>query len=508
MKKSNVILQTAIASALLAIVGVANATSISTAAPAFASELFKGSTPNATTITLASTGILASTAVPANSTVTVMVKLNGGIFTALPTITAVAGTTYSALTLGSTTSATATAGTNTDVAYFQIANGANAYGVGGLMATLTGITVNNAAANLGAATPVPVTATATVYVGAAPAGFANGSALPTANIFDATSAATNVATSVAGVTPAVAASSAFPFNTFGIAETAKIDLTATPTSAAFTTAGTNSGVANLIDLGAMNFTDGTAKQVDGATAYTMASQAPATGLTTTITAPAGFFAALGTTGTLTLNTAPGCGAGTNVGGAASTVFATPAAAAAATSIAIPTTALPASATNYYVCMNLPAISATSVALVPGTPTLAATLAHTVTTTDSNESIAATPLYALTTNGQTYNVRNYVPAAATGYQTFVRVINTGSVSAAVSVALIDDATGKVGTSGVLGTLAPGAAVNFTPAQIEKVTGAVSVTSRPRLQITAPTNGINVQTFLALPSGDITDMTGAQ
>jgi len=124
------------------------------------------------------------------------------------------------------------------------------------------------------------------------------------------------------------------------------------------------------------------------------------------------------------------------------------------------------------------------------------------------SLASTPLQALALNGASYDVRNYVPAGAVGYVTYIRVINTGSLSASVSAAQVNETTGVAGVAGVLGTVAAGAAVNYTSTQVETAVGAVAATARPRIRITAPTNGLEVQTFLAQPNGTISDMTGAQ
>ena len=123
--------------------------------------------------------------------------------------------------------------------------------------------------------------------------------------------------------------------------------------------------------------------------------------------------------------------------------------------------------------------------------------------------AAVTLQALSTNGATYDLRNYVPAAVTGYSNFVRVINTSTGTVTLTVARIDPATGVVGTAGTVGTIVGRGATTFTPAQIETAAGgAFTSTDRPRLRFTATGGTLQVQSMLAQPNGTITDANGAQ
>jgi len=502
MKRRNEILQTAVAAVFLAAAGSASAaTALSVTSVKYAAEQFAGTTPYAAAVgpTLS---VVTGTAIPSGSIITVEVELGGGVFAAAQTgvtstapaanevdFTTGAAATVPTCSMGSTTVGVTTAAAGV-VAPTTTASNANvitcsvtttaAIGIGGTVMTVTTPSLNAAAL---ASTSATVTANATILVGTHTAPV--GAAVPTSGTLEAASGATTIATSAQGITLAGAAGTA-----------GKIDLTATPVASAFTGAYSTT----VVDLGSVKATNGTAKLVsDGTSAYSIVASKT---LVATVTAPAGFFAALKTTGTITLNDTT-CGGATL---ATSSTFVTSAAAAAATTVST-VAATPTTGVAYHVCMTIPASGTTSVPLVPGTPTLTATLGS-AAAQDSAESLASTALWPLAYNGSTYDVRNYVPAAATGYNTFVRVINTGSVSAAISVAKIDDATGTVGTAGQLGTLPAGATANYSPAQIEAVTGAIASTSRPRLRITAPTNSLNVQTFLALPSGDITDMTGAQ
>jgi alpha-tubulin suppressor-like RCC1 family protein len=112
----------------------------------------------------------------------------------------------------------------------------------------------------------------------------------------------------------------------------------------------------------------------------------------------------------------------------------------------------------------------------------------------------------------YAVRSYVPAANAvgGYTGFIRVINIGTTASPIQATLIDDATGVAGASGQLtASLPAGAAVTFTAQQIEAALGAsVNPASRPRISITAVSVPLEVQSFMANPSGTVTQIGDAQ
>lgn len=112
---------------------------------------------------------------------------------------------------------------------------------------------------------------------------------------------------------------------------------------------------------------------------------------------------------------------------------------------------------------------------PYLSTIASTLpsigGHTVATT----SVAAANTYQLINNGAMVLLHSYLPnslAKASGVQSYVRVVNTSNTSAAVSVAVYDDAAGTLGTAAVLGTIAAHASTTFTSAQVEAATGAIA------------------------------------
>jgi len=91
------------------------------------------------------------------------------------------------------------------------------------------------------------------------------------------------------------------------------------------------------------------------------------------------------------------------------------------------------------------------------------------TSYSDEVVAAFDGYALTTNGQTKDVSRYIPVAAIGYTSFVRVINTGTVDAAVTGQFVNE-DGTTSASGVIvATLKAGGSKTLTSTEIETAMG---------------------------------------
>jgi hypothetical protein len=265
-------------------------------------------------------------------------------------------------------------------------------------------------------------------------------------------------------------------------ETQKVDLLATTPGSRFTAPGAASSNANTnvtINLGSVTFTDnsGTQAITDGATDYTTTLRGTADTIAGTVT---GSFKASSTMTLASNNTCTTAltagGTGTLNSGLTTFTF------SGATLTTAPN----------FICLTVPT---TSTAIPLGTPT--ASFTFTKTTTTDSATTASGNLYTLAYHGSQVDVRNYVPAALvpSGFTQYVRVINTGTVSADVSAAVIDDTTGVVGTSSVIITgLASGASKTMSATDIEAVLGSVTSTKRPRLRITAPTNGMDVQSFV--------------
>lgn len=319
---------------------------------------------------------------------------------------------------------------------------------------------------------------------------------------DPVAAAVTLAVSTQAITGAVQKSSDFVAAAAPLVrvEGAKINLGATPPGTNFAVSGsaTTNTASNIINFGSVTFSDNASvvPTVLAGTAYTLATAVPATGLEVTLTPDAGKTFPVGST----VNLYSDAACTTAVGTASAALDAT----TAATAVKVVSTAAPATKTPVYVCLTLKAAPITAVnAATPVTPTISAVLKKTVAT-DASNSIAAAAGYALGYNGSLVDVTNYVPAGVTGWTQFLRVVNTGGQTAAVSAAVIDEVTGVAGTAvQVIPSLAAGAVKNLTAAELEAAVGAVDATKRPRIRFTAPTTGMNVQNMLFTPNGSFTN-----
>jgi len=507
VNKHNLILSTAIAMAFGLTVSAANAGSLAPAVAGgtlFAAENMgstttatTGITPGAMTYTVGTTnGIV----INAGGVIYFAVRLTSGTFASAPLLATVTGTALAVGGAGNGVVSNSILSTDKTTAMFAITYTAGVtLGVGSTLVytpaalQVTGVNASLAAAggsvtataSLSAITPVIVAPSLTTSPN-------TGTAQP-ADV-DGPAGSAVIAKSAQAITTAI---SALP------SDTAKIDLTATPPSSLYTVStGTPIATTGITALGSVTFTNATTtpNQYDGATGYTIAAALAGVG-----------------SGVTKIVVTPGTGQAFPVGAvlsydATDATCATPTGALAAFTAATSVTAATLTVANagvttavpIYVCMTAP--SATNVA-TPITPSITATLTG-VVATDAKDTATGTG-YALGYNGSQYDVRNYIPAAAAGYTSFVRVINTGAVSATVSVAVIDPVLGTAGTAAALTTLAPGAATTFSSTQIEAVTPAIASTTRPRLRFTAPTNGLNVQSFvLTNANGNFSDTTGAQ
>ena len=111
-------------------------------------------------------------------------------------------------------------------------------------------------------------------------------------------------------------------------------------------------------------------------------------------------------------------------------------------------------------------------------------------------------------GQSVDVNSYVPAAAVGHTSFIRIINTGSKASTITVADIDDTTGTVSPASLLvSSLPAGGAVTLTSTAIEAALGrSPAASARPRLRING-TQTLSVQFFLLQPGGAYNEMSNA-
>ena len=280
----------------------------------------------------------------------------------------------------------------------------------------------------------------------------------------------------------------------------RIDLSATPPGSIFTvTPGVALGSATFVNnAGIQNVRAGAGAD------YTLANGNGGvnTGAVFTITPGAGAFP-IGST--LSLNSAQDCAGGTTVVSTGSGIVAFTAV-TAVTAKTLTTGVAVVNNTPTFVCLSAPSAGNTA---TPITPMLTVDVTE-ASATDLIDNATGTG-YALGFNGSQVDVKTYYPASLSifGYQSFIRIINTGSAAAVVSGAYIAENTGVAGTSFPLtGSIAAGGAVVVTGAQIANVLGNIGSADRPRLRLTAPTNSLVVQYYLQNPGGTITEISSSQ
>ena len=355
-------------------------------------------------------------------------------------------------------------------------------GVGGTL-TLGASNVNGA---LGLATGTPVTVSGLVSTGASGAGV----------VLEAASAAGNILTSSLAVNGVAASSSTFS----PTAESVKIDLSpAVPANAGkVLTSGGLAGNTAIENVGSVTFTNSNtaALELTGVTAVAVANAtAFAATSTYTLSLVSGSFTAGVSYALASAADCTGAVASTQAPVATSVTGST-------TSITLSSAVRPTTGTPVYICATFPAATIT-----PYQPSVAATL-DAASTSFIAKSVSATPLYTLTNNGQVVDVQNYIPSAVSGYIQTIRIINTGTVAATPTIALISEA-GVVGTAVSVGTSIPaGGALKLTQATVESLLGAQVSSARPRIRITAATNGMKVQSFFNNANGAYTNLSGIE
>lgn len=496
MKKRNLVTRTAIASAVLFLSATANAGSMVGTNVNFAAENFGPSiiatasiTPSIITYSMSS-----STTVAASGTIIFVIRLTGAKFAATPVASSF---TYAGASLG-TKSSSINAGAITlsnDGATLALTVSNNTgsstnLGVGAFTYTPAAGDV----INVGSLGTVGATVSATASVT---------TAAQTASTLDSTNA---IPSSIDGATPTVVIATSVSAISASVsalpAYTNKIDLTVSPAATDYVLRAT--GVNDGISLGSVTFLTTAGRKNLGATAdYTLAagSGGAAASATILVTPNAGQSFPVGSVLSYDI-TSTGCIAANQKG--ALTAFTALTNSTAKTLVV--TSGNLTTATPIFVCMTKPSTGNTA------TPITATLLGSTVPSASADAATSVTGVgYAVSFNGSSKDVRTYVPASATGYSSSIRIINSGTVSAAVSGAFVDPVTGLAGSNVVvIPSLAAGAASTLTSAQIEAAIGgtAPAATARPRLRFTAPTNSLEIQSFILSPNGTFSDVTGAQ
>ncbi|GAB3259977.1 hypothetical protein [Chitinimonas naiadis] len=128
------------------------------------------------------------------------------------------------------------------------------------------------------------------------------------------------------------------------------------------------------------------------------------------------------------------------------------------------------------------------------------------------SIADTNMFKLDYNGGVVRVSNFVGSdfASAGYQGFLRVVNSGSKAADISVAAYDPATGVLGTSAVVITALPaGASATVSTKDVETKLGTAFTGGVWRtLQVTGKTESLDAASLVVDPRGGLTNVSSIQ
>ena len=113
------------------------------------------------------------------------------------------------------------------------------------------------------------------------------------------------------------------------------------------------------------------------------------------------------------------------------------------------------------------------------------------------------------NGAQVDVRSYVPSATLGYTSVVRVINNSATAAPVTGQwLYQD--GTMGAAATLISSLPGhGSQSLSSAQVEAAIGVPAAVgaNRPRLRLISASTGLQAQSLIVNPSGDIATLHGA-
>jgi len=133
-----------------------------------------------------------------------------------------------------------------------------------------------------------------------------------------------------------------------------------------------------------------------------------------------------------------------------------------------------------------------------------TLAATVVTPTlmAGESVSTTNLYNLASNGAQVDVRVMTTSGTTGWNTVLRIINTGAVAAPVTAQYLPaDGTAGPAAAVIVTSLAAGATAMLSAAQIETALGVTlpSTGNPPRIRVSAPTDSLRVQAWVQTPNG---------
>ncbi len=274
-------------------------------------------------------------------------------------------------------------------------------------------------------------------------------------------------------------------------ETSQVNVLAVPVSTAFTNPADVTNSTAFINLGAFEVVDNPGGPFLDSNGVAVVSEAALTvnKWNLTVTGP---FVANATASMVFLSSVPGCTdnkGGFTVTGTTATLTGFDAKAALGVGPG-------------YVCYQ-PNVGGKTLAINTGAFSGSSTTsaATAVTVTGMQGETASGGLYNLTSNGVQIDVRVMTTAATTGWNTVLRLINTGSIAAPVTATYLNT-DGTVGASGqIVANLVPGATAMVSAAQVETALGVSLAASGnpPRLRISAPSNSMRVQAWVQTPNG---------
>lgn len=103
------------------------------------------------------------------------------------------------------------------------------------------------------------------------------------------------------------------------------------------------------------------------------------------------------------------------------------------------------------------------------------------------------------SGSAIFVEGYIPLSATGWSTFVRVTNGGTVGGPVTGTFFDSNGQIIGSGKIISNLPARGHTTVSGSQIESALGVAPENSRPRLKISAPFDGLILQPYVFDPTG---------
>ncbi len=501
--KSNVLFRTAVATAVLAVVGItsANAGTVTVASRNVAQEAFGTAVTAATVVATNTNGVSYVFATPggivinSGGQVTVTLTPTGGKLdqSALLALQMPAGTGGDL-----TTSTAAVDGTTGEIVITVKNSGANNAVLGVGATIIVGGTTSDA--NGGAGSTGKVTVTNALGLATGTSVTVSGKVTSGTTTLEAPSVSANVLTSSMAVTTLAVNSADFQTSP----ETVKIDLRSTPTAGTRLIKSDGVTQTQIETLGSVTFTDsGTAAQELATTNAVNVANTAAFANTSNydLTLVSGNFTA-GTT--FSLNSAASCAALSTIASTPTYTPVTQGVTASTTKVSLASTTRPVTGIPVYLCASY----GTTTAISANQLTVLGKLDK-ASTAYLDKNFGPTSLYKLVNNGAVVEMQNYIPAAVTGYLQTVRVINSGNTDAQLFVSLIDETTGIAGSSlPIGGILKASGTVRLSQAAIEAVVGVQPSNVRPRLSFTAQTSGLKIQSLFNNANGAYTNLSGVE